>query len=267
MAVLKYKDSNGNFISIPAITGPQGAPGKQGPQGIQGIQGPPGPIGVTPAITIDNTTETLPAGSNAYVSLTGPAEAPVLHFAIPRGEQGLKGTEYTIEQISNTTNYYMISYNTSQPSKLYYNTNIYMNNGVMYGAAWNDYAEYRKGKEFEPGTCVIEVGDGTLRPSNQRLERGASIVSDTYGFIIGKGGNPIAVCGRVLAKYNGDINNYKPGDPVCTGPNGTISRMTNKEVRRYPDRIIGYVSEIPTYEVWQGEKEIKVNNRIWIRIK
>jgi hypothetical protein len=42
--------------------------------------------------------------------------------------------------------------------------------------------------------------------------------------------------------------------------------MTRDEIKEYPDRIIGIVSEIPTYETW-GTNNIKVNGRIWIRVK
>ena len=42
--------------------------------------------------------------------------------------------------------------------------------------------------------------------------------------------------------------------------------MTREEIINYPDRIIGTVSSIPNYETW-GENNIKVNGRIWIRIR
>lgn len=42
--------------------------------------------------------------------------------------------------------------------------------------------------------------------------------------------------------------------------------MTREEVREYPDRMIGTVSAVPTYETW-GENNVPVNGRIWIRIK
>lgn len=42
--------------------------------------------------------------------------------------------------------------------------------------------------------------------------------------------------------------------------------MTRAEIMQYPERIIGTVSEIPSYDTW-GENNIKVNNRIWIRIR
>lgn len=142
--------------------------------------------------------------------------------------------------------------------------------GQVYGAVWNDYAEYRRTKKYvQPGYCVIETGKGDLIKSSERLQPGANIVSDTFGFAIGETEQtktPLAVSGRVLAYPYEDRDSYQAGDPVCSGPNGTISKMTREEVREYPDRIIGTVSEIPNYEVW-GTGNVKVNNRIWIKVK
>lgn len=142
--------------------------------------------------------------------------------------------------------------------------------GQVYGAVWNDYAEYRQTEEYiQPGYCVIETGKGDLIKSFKRLQPGANIVSDTFGFAIGETEQtktPLAVSGRVLAYPYEDRDSYQAGDPVCSGPNGTISKMTREEVREYPDRIIGTVSEIPNYEVW-GTGNVKVNNRIWIKVK
>lgn len=142
--------------------------------------------------------------------------------------------------------------------------------GQVYGAVWNDYAEYRQTKNnVQPGYCVIETGKGDLIKSSKRLQPGANIVSDTFGFAIGETEQtktPLAVSGRVLAYPYEDRDSYQAGDPVCSGPNGTISKMTREEVREYPDRIIGTVSEIPDYEVW-GTGNVKVNNRIWIKVK
>lgn len=142
--------------------------------------------------------------------------------------------------------------------------------GQVYGAVWNDYAEYRQTKKhMQPGYCVIETGKGDLIKSSERLQPGANIVSDTFGFAIGETEQtktPLAVSGRVLAYPYEDRDSYQAGDPVCSGPNGTISKMTREEVREYPERIIGTVSEIPDYEVW-GTGNVKVNNRIWIKVK
>lgn len=142
--------------------------------------------------------------------------------------------------------------------------------GAVYGAVWNDYAEYRETKEeIEAGRVVIENGDDTLSLATDRLMPGANIVSDTFGFAIGETENsktPLAVSGRALAYPYEDRNSYKPGDPVCSGPNGTVSKMTREEVMMYPDRILGTVSAIPDYKVW-GSGDVAVNGRIWIKVK
>lgn len=141
----------------------------------------------------------------------------------------------------------------------------------VYGAVWNDYAEYRQSDITEPGRVVIENGDGTLSLSTKRLQRGAEIISDTFGFAIGETDEcktPIAATGRVLAYTYEPIEEYKSkiGWPVCSGPNGTVSIMSEEEEEKYPSRIIGTISEIPTYEEW-GTGKVKVDGRVWIRIK
>ncbi len=139
----------------------------------------------------------------------------------------------------------------------------------VHGAVFNDYAEYRHTKEIQPGRCVIETGNGDLVLSTQRMQLGANIISDTYGFSIGEtshANTPIAVCGRVLAYPNEPREFFKPGQAVCSGPNGTVSRMHREEIRNWPDAIVGTVSEIPKYETW-GSDNIKVDGRIWIKVK
>lgn len=141
--------------------------------------------------------------------------------------------------------------------------------GRVYGAIWNDFAEYRISDENEPGRVICENGDGTLSRSHKRLQPGASIISDTFGFAIGEteyAKTPIAISGRVLAHTYEDWWTFEPGEPVCAGPNGTVSKMSRREVRKYPDRIIGTVSELPAYEYW-GDNHIEVNNRIWIKLR
>ena len=180
------------------------------------------------------------------------------------------------------TNYYIVgsASKTAGNSALYraYNasgtantTGVYFNGvtGVLFGAAWNDYAEFRQSEELEAGRVVCETGKGNLILSTERLQPGAEIISDTFGFAIGetdKCKTPIATSGRVLAYTFEDRYEFKAGDAVCAAPNGTVSKMTRDEIINYPDRIIGIVSEIPEYDTW-GQSNIKVNNRIWIRIR
>ena len=141
---------------------------------------------------------------------------------------------------------------------------------TIYGAVWNDYAEFRESNErIQPGRVVIENGDDTLSLSNERLQPGANIVSDTYGFAIGetsRAQTPIAVSGRVLAYPYEPRDTFSAGDAVCSGPNGTVSKMTREEIVMYPERIIGTVSAIPDYETW-GTGNVPVNGRIWIKVK
>lgn len=153
---------------------------------------------------------------------------------------------------------------------LQYNTNVKIESNVLMGAAWNDYAEYRnQEEEIEPGYCVKSADNGKVNKTTEKYAACDGIVSDTFGFSIGKTDTcqtPLAVAGRVLAYFEGNREDYHAGDTVCAGPNGKVMKMTREEIKEYPDRIIGLVSEIPEYEIW-GENDIKVNGRIWIKIK
>lgn len=146
--------------------------------------------------------------------------------------------------------------------------NIYGNK--VYGAVWNDYAEYRISDCLKPGRVVCENGDDTLSMSTRRLQPGANIVTDTYGFSIGETAEaqcPIAVSGRVLAYGYEDRDEFRKniGRPVCAGPNGTVSIMTDEEYIKYGYCAIGTISAVPNYEEW-GTEKVKVNNRIWIKV-
>ena len=149
-------------------------------------------------------------------------------------------------------------------------TKIQASTGRLFGAAWNDYAEYRVCQDdYKPGQVVCENGDDTLSIATRRLQPGANVVSDTFGFAIGEtelAKCPIAVSGRVLVYTYEPREEFKPGEAVCAGPNGTVSRMTREEIREYPECIIGTVSAVPTYETW-GQTDIPVDGRIWIKIK
>lgn len=139
----------------------------------------------------------------------------------------------------------------------------------LYGAVWNDYAEYRPASITTPGYVVREDKSGIMQLADDRLLPACEIISDTFGFAIGETDEcktPIAATGRVLAYPYEDRNSYELGDPVCSGPGGTVSKMSREEVRLYPERMLGYVSEIPSYKTW-GSGNVEVNGRIWIRVK
>ena len=168
------------------------------------------------------------------------------------------------------------NYNSSTNTS-YQAVKITPNKGI-YGAVWNDYAECRNIPDaqigdnlIKPGSCVHEVGNGTMILTTKRLERGCKIISDTFGFCIGETDNcqtPIAVSGRALVYLleGREVAQNYIGWPVCSGPNGTVSIMSEEEEEKYPSRIIGTISEIPDYEIW-GSGNIEVNDRIWIYVK
>lgn len=149
------------------------------------------------------------------------------------------------------------------------NTAYITSSGQLYGAVWNDYAEYRSASITAPGYVVREDKSGIMQLADDRLLPACEIISDTFGFAIGETDDcktPIAATGRVLAYPYEDRDSYELGDPVCSGPGGTVSKMSREEVRLYPERMLGYVSEIPSYKTW-GSGNVEVNGRIWIRVK
>ena len=144
---------------------------------------------------------------------------------------------------------------------------IYINHrGIMHGAAWNDYAEVRKIKgEGAPGLVVCDSGNLIL--SSERLQPCAHVISDTYGHLLGELTEetvPIAVAGRVLVAMDYTVIDIKVGDCVCAGQNGLASKMTRQEIINYPDRILGTVCEIPTYN---NIGSLDIDDRIWINVK
>lgn len=141
-------------------------------------------------------------------------------------------------------------------------------NGVLFGAAWNDIAEYRTAiASYAAGNCLIDK-NGILIYSNEDRQPNCCIVSDTYGFCLGPEGEnniPIAITGRVLA-YAKNRDKLRVGDAVCGTIRGEVRKMKWWEKILYPQCIVGFVSEIPNYEYW-GEHNTVVNNRIWIRVR
>lgn len=145
----------------------------------------------------------------------------------------------------------------------------------VYNAVWNDYAEYRRGEIIEGGYCVVETSNGVLQKTIERLQPACHLTSDTWGTIMGEtkdAKTPIAVAGRVLAYPYRSREQYHLGDALCSAPGGTVDIMTREEIREYPERIVGIVSEIPDYEIWHagaqdGNHEIQVNGRIWIYVR
>lgn len=198
---------------------------------------------------IDDLREEIQGG--AYLPLTGGTVTGVTTFS------------NTTASSSTTTGAVKISGGLGVAGDIYANK--------VYGAVWNDYAECREATEFcEAGRAVKENGDDTISLTDGRLVYGASLVSDTFGFLIGeteKAKTPIAVSGRVLAYTyeNREVFRYNIGHFVCSGPHGTVSLMDKEEVWNHPEAIIGQVSAVPDYEYW--ENDVKVDGRVWIKVR
>lgn len=174
---------------------------------------------------------------------------------------------------SNTTKYHILCQPDDGSNTVYKfsldDLGIFINGrGVMKGAAWNDYAEIRIAKDdVAPGLVVCDTRDGRLELSSERLQPCPHVVSDTYGYLLGEiseEGIPIAVAGRALVAMDYTMSDIDIGDCVCAGLNGLASKMTRQEIINYPDRILGVVCEIPSYNNIGG---LDVDDRIWINIK
>lgn len=245
----------------------------------------------TTTTTVNSTSYTLYVNGNSYlngtVNLNGkiylkasdvygdtlPTNAVAGQIFFKKGASGGGAAESASKVTINddtTSKLYVLGATGTGALPIYRESSVYMQNNVLYGAGWNDYAECRETYQYiEPGRCVCENGDGTLSLSYKRLQSAPNIVSDTFGFIIGKtekANTPLAVSGRVLVYTYEDRNSFKAGDVVCSGPEGTVSKMTREEIQMYPDKIVGIVSEIPHYSNW-GEGNVKVRERIWIKVK
>ena len=206
-------------------------------------------------VTIDGVTQTVlisGLGTNAFNST---AYLPLAGGTVT----GVTAFSNTTNSTSTSTGAVKISGGLGVAKDIY--------GAKVHGSVYNDYAEYRQSEEpIEPGYIVYSGDDGILHKTVGRLQFFEGVVSDTFGFSIGKTDKaqiPLAVAGRVLVYTDEELH---AGNVVCAGPHGKACKMTKQEIKDYPDRIVGVVSEVPSYEIW-GEENIPVNGRVWIRVR
>ena len=268
--------TNGNFSNDVAIGGNTTISGNLLPDNTDGntenigAQNNPWGAGYFNQITIGSGNDAFTLGGNN--SSGSGAESPQF-----LGKSGWTNTLSGVLKITSAAGYTGAS---EKPDNTNYKENAIQCSGGayfaknvsalrVYNAVFNDYAEYRTTIDAEAGRIVVDNDDGSLSLSLKRLQPGAQVISDTFGHAMGatnKCQTPLAVAGRALVYTYKDRNEYHAGMAVCSAPNGTVDIMTREEIREYPDCIIGIVSEIPDYEVW-GSDNVKVNGRIWIKVK
>lgn len=194
------------------------------------------------------------------------------------GDGGTSANTYSLHAYSG--NFYIARNGSSSGSSLLYcsTDNYWRVSTRMYNAVWNDFAEYRQAETIEGGRAVYDDGTAIMKITTERMQPAARLISDTYGIAVGESDmahTPIGVGGRVLVYPYQDRENYQVGDAVCAAPNGTVDIMTREEIKEYPDRIIGIVSEIPDYDTWnnelagggRGAASVPVKGRIWVYVR
>ena len=212
------------------------------------------------------------AGQADFAGSAGQADFATEAGTADRATTATDATNATNVDIADdtTSKLFVLGATTTGKTRIYRESSVYMQNNVLFGAAWNDYAEYREiAEELKPGYCVASGDNGQVFKTLEMMQACDGIVSDTFGFVIGDTSNnqvPLAVAGRVLAYCHGDRKDYHAGDTVCAGPEGKVMKMTREQIQAYPDRIVGVVSEIPEYETW-GAGNVVVDGRIWIKVR
>lgn len=170
------------------------------------------------------------------------------------GDQNVGGA-FCIKGSNGATQLRFIQYNGTAAAAITWDGTKLTSSAPFYGAVWNDYAEFREADSVEPGYVMIEDGDDKLTKSTERLQSFAGVSSDTFGFAIGetdRAKTPIATSGRVLVYPYQKRENYKSGDCVCSAPDGKVDIMDRDEIQKYPDKIVGIVSHVPSYKKWGG---------------
>ena len=148
--------------------------------------------------------------------------------------------------------------------------NIY--GSKVWGCVWNDLADcidVPEDTELEYGDCYCFDGKNYYK-STKYLDNGIiGIHSDTAGFCMGKRDIEkqmnVAVAGFVLA-YVDDI--YPSGTPLTCKENGILTKLKEEDISKNPHKIVGTFWKTEPCEKWGAEgKEVKVNGRMWIKVR
>jgi hypothetical protein len=138
----------------------------------------------------------------------------------------------------------------------------------IWNSVWNDIADFHQlDDELVYGKCYIDTTTGS-KICSKRCQMGViGIASNTFGYGLGVGSNkvPIAVSGWVLAYVDKE---YEVGTPLTNDKDGNLTKMSRREKRKYPERMVGiYSKKEENLFVGSDLKKIDVDGRHWIKVK
>lgn len=171
------------------------------------------------------------------------------------------GTRWAVDTL-----WYTAAVNPAGTGRLNYNGYLYATK--VYGATYNDFADFMKLPEDEPvefGKVYYRNKSGELRRTVEYNQKGiVGIASNTYGSSVGHIDKthqvPLAVAGFVLA-YVDDI--YEPGTPLTSSADGYLTKMENDDKIAYPERIVATFDREETELGWN---DVAVNGRHWVKV-
>lgn len=216
-----------------------------------------GTLGVTGATTLNNTLSVVGAYATTLGGTLGVTGAATLSSTLTVGGSG------TLVGGSSSP---------SGATALAYNGYFY--GARVYGAVWNDIADFIEvDADFKgtAGKAYVRTEEGLVRESTRRAQRGSiGIYSDTFGLTAGqdpsKNQIPIAVGGWALVYVSGRV---EVGDALVSGPNGCLIKASFFDRLLHPERILAIYDRKETAEMWpeNNENAIQVDNRVWVKVK
>lgn len=137
----------------------------------------------------------------------------------------------------------------------------------VYNVDYNDVADFQKVDDKIIYGKVYRLTENGAKICTERCQLGAiGICSDTYGFGIGKKTKqsaPFAVSGWTLAYVD---RQYEPGTPLTNDKNGNLTKITDEEKQRYPERLVALYDKPELREFWGINNEVNVDGRHWVKV-
>ena len=148
--------------------------------------------------------------------------------------------------------------------------------GVMadqvWGTVWNDLADcisVPKETDLEPGYAYCFDGEKYYKSTKYMDDGFIGIHSDTTGFAMGKNFSEkqlqVGVAGFILTYIDQE---YPIGTPLTITENGYLTKMKETDILENPQKIVAVFWKPEPNKVWGPKgKEVKVNGRMWAKVK